>query len=85
MPFEAIRARIEQHQGEDFHTKTGVLFSYTIVGDYLIPSRTDYRISFKDIETAFSMLPIDGPGVINNVVRGPAYIWAILHDNRINQ
>ncbi len=28
-------------------------------------------------------MPVEGPGRINDLVRGPAYIWAILNDNRI--
>ncbi len=85
MPFEEIRQKIETLQGEEFNTISGLPFTYIIDGDYLIPSRTEYHISFNDIETAFNMCPIDGPGVINNLVRGSAYVWAILHDNRIRQ
>jgi hypothetical protein len=29
------------------------------------------------------MMPIDGPGAIRDLVRGSAYIWAILNDKRI--
>ena len=28
------------------------------------------------------MVPIPGPGSINRIVQGPAYVWAVLHDDR---
>jgi alpha-beta hydrolase superfamily lysophospholipase len=28
-------------------------------------------------------VPLDGPGLINHIARGPAYVWAVLHDPRI--
>jgi hypothetical protein len=31
------------------------------------------------------MLPINGPGEIGEIVRGPSYVWAILHDRRISE
>jgi hypothetical protein len=35
------------------------------------PSRTDYRISRADVEKAFQLVPLDGPGAISSIVRGP--------------
>lgn len=82
--FEEIWSRIVAHEGETFHTKTGLEFTYEIRGDAFYPSRTHYRISKADFRTAYERVPIDGPGVINEIVRGPAYIWAVLHDQRIS-
>jgi len=76
--------RIVAHAGQTFRTKTGLEFTYKIDGAYFCPSRTDYRISRENFRTAFEMVPIDGPGVINTLVRGPAYVWAVLHDRRIS-
>jgi hypothetical protein len=84
-PFEVIWARITALQGEQFSTITGLPFTYSVNGEGLFPSRTDYRLSRGDFETAYALVPIPGPGVINNDVRGPAYVWAILHDQRVSQ
>jgi hypothetical protein len=83
--FEAVWARIKSHESEKFETKTGLPFSYEIDGLALIPSRTNYRLSRKDIERAYKELPLEGPGDIASLVRGSAYIWAILHDKRISK
>jgi hypothetical protein len=82
--FEEVWNRIVALQGEIFHTKTGLKFTYKIEGDGFCPSRTEYRIDKSDFEKACEMVPIEGPGTINNLVRGPAYIWAVLHDKRVS-
>lgn len=82
--FEEIWSRIIAHTGDTFYTKTGMEFTYEIRGNGFIPSRTEFRISKADFRTAYQMVPMDGPGVINEIVRGPAYIWAVLHDQRIS-
>lgn len=84
-PFDVIWGRIVALQGEQFNTITGLPFTYQVDGDALYPSRTNYRLSRSDVEAAYGMVPIPGPGAINNDVRGPAYIWAILHDQRVSQ
>ncbi len=83
-PFEEIWRRIVTHEGEIFRTKTGLEFTYRIDGEGFYPSRTNYRISKTDFRRAYEIVPIDGPGVINDIVRGPAYVWAVLHDQRIS-
>jgi len=83
-PFEEIWRRIVTHEGEIFRTKTGLEFTYRIDGEGFYPSRTSYRISKTDFRRAYEIVPIDGPGVINDIVRGPAYVWAVLHDQRIS-
>ena len=85
IPFNEVYKRIKAHQGQIFLTKTGLEFKYTINGNGFYPSRTQYRISISDIEKAYRMVPFDGPGVVNDIVRGPAYLWAVLHDKRIRQ
>jgi hypothetical protein len=84
-PFAVIWGRIAALQGEQFATVTGLPFTYRVDGDALYPSRTDYRLSRSDFETAYGRVPISGPGAINYDVRGPAYVWAILHDQRVSQ
>lgn len=81
--FNEVWRRITTNEGDTFITKTGKEFSYTITGEGLKTTRTDYRLSKADFEKAYKMMPIDGPGVIRDLVRGSAYIWAILNDKRI--
>ena len=81
--FERIWRKIKALEGEKFFTKTGLPFTYEIDGIALYPDRTKYRISKKDFEKAYSMVPLDGPGEIIHIVRGPSYVWGILHDKRI--
>ena len=80
-----IWRRIERHRGEEFHTKTGLPFTYELQGEIFRPSRTTQNISRGDFERALSIAPFDGPGDVNRMVGGPAYIWAVLHDSRIRQ
>jgi hypothetical protein len=82
---EDVWNRIRAHEGQEFETKTGKPFTYTVSADAFYPSLTDYRISKKEFLKAFEHVPFDGPGVINDKVRGPAYVWAVLHDRRIRR
>lgn len=83
-PFEELWDRVVVHAGEKFRTITGLPFTYEIRGDGFYPSRTNYRISKADFREAYQWVPIEGPGVINEIVRGPAYVWGVLHDSRIS-
>lgn len=81
--FDEVWNRIVNNAGEVFKTKTGLDFTYCINGELLLPSATNYKISKNDFKKAYAMLPIDGPGQIRDIVRGPSYVWAILNDKRI--
>lgn len=83
--FDVVWQRIVSHQGERFETKQGLEFLFRIDGNMLYPSRTTYQISKQDVEKAFNKVPIKGPGEISHLVRGPSYLWAVLHDKRISQ
>lgn len=83
MIFEDVWKKIIFNEGQAFNTKTGKEFKYSIINNALITSVTDYKLSKSNFEKAFMMLPLDGPGQISKLVRGPAYVWAILNDKRI--
>ena len=83
--FEEVWERIKQHAGETFYTKRGLPFTYEVRGDVFLPSRTGYAIAKTDFRKAYERVPFEGPGEINYLVRGPAYIWAVLHDRRISK
>ncbi len=76
-------SRIKRHEGEVFHTKTGKSFTYSIQGNALRPDCAKQNLAKREFGKALAKWPVSGPGRINNLVRGPAYIWAILHDSRI--
>ena len=83
--FDVVWTRIAEHSGQPFLTKTGLGFTYRVDASAFFPSRTKYRISRNDFRTAFDEAPYSGPGVLNEQVRGPTYVWAVLHDKRIRR
>ena len=82
---DSVWIRIQEHESDEFKTKTGKPFSYEITGDVLNTNRTEYNLPKSEFAKALRLVPISGPGEINDLVRGPAYIWAILHDARIRK
>ena len=81
--FTAVWARIASHAGQRFCTQNGVPFTYAIGPDGLVTDRTDHPLAKASFSVALKQVPFDGPGKIAQSVRGPAYVWAILHDPRI--
>ncbi len=75
--------RIEASAGQQFHTKTGVPFTYRVDGSAVIPEHTGYTLQASQFRLAFERMPLTGPGEINRLVRGPAYVYAILMDPRV--
>ena len=80
---EKVWRNITKFEGEVFHTKRGLPFTYRIDGNEFHPSRTQWLITKTDFEKALGYVPCDGPGVISRLVQGPSYVWAVLHDPRI--
>ena len=83
--FEEVWKRILVHEGETFYTKTGKPFTYRVEKNSVIPDRTGYPLHKSNFKKAYMLVPLGGPGEINDIVRGPAYVWAILHDSRISK
>jgi len=82
---ETIWIRIKNHEGEDFETKTGKPFTYEIVNGLLVPDRTNYPLAKREFIKTLNHVPLNGPGEISSIVRGSAYVWAILYDRRIRK
>lgn len=82
---DEVWRRIEGNEGETFHTKRGLPLTYSVAGRTLTTSRSDFPLSATDFAKALELVPIESLARINSLVRGPAYIWAILHDPRIRQ
>ena len=84
MNIDVIWHKIISLEGEIFYTKTNKEFKYKINGKKsLTPSRTEYNISKTDFKKALDKIPLEGPGKINSIVRGPAYVYGILMDKRV--
>ncbi len=81
---DEIWQRMKTFEGETFRTIQNLEFTYEITGNVLVPSRTEYNISKSDVKKVLERIPLKGPGEISNDVRGPSYLWAILHDFRIS-
>ncbi|MCD6161468.1 MAG: hypothetical protein J7K40_03525 [candidate division Zixibacteria bacterium] len=82
---EEVWGRIMCYEGKHFHTIRGKEFTYTISGNTLKPNHINRQIPKSDFGKACKLVPIKGPGKINNLVQGPSFVWAIIHDPRISQ
>lgn len=80
--FGDIWRRVVALEGEEFQTSTGLPFTYEITSTGLITNRTKYNLAQAQFSVAFEHVPCSGPSDIH-FVRGPSYIWAILHDRRV--
>ena len=83
MGFETTWASIEKCAGQEFTTKTGLPFTYEIIHGAVVPDRTRYPLAKSNFEKAAVIADLQGPGQISKLVRGPAYVYAILTDPRI--
>ena len=81
--FDTVWSRIQACAGQEFHTKTGVRFVYRVDGTAVIPEHTQYPIHMSQFQKAQELMPLKGPSEINRLVRGPAYVYAILTDRRM--
>ncbi|MFH0850935.1 MAG: hypothetical protein V1924_08365 [Candidatus Bathyarchaeota archaeon] len=82
-PFDEVWKRISVRAGDVFFTKTGLRFTYKVEDDKVIISRARYKVSKNDLRRAYEMSPLGGPSQLSSAVRGPTYVWAILHDARV--
>ena len=81
---EELWRRLKELEGQEFETKHGLPFKYTIVGNMFYSSRTDYNLAKSNFEKALELVPFEGPGIIADL-RGTTYVWAVLHDSRVRQ
>jgi hypothetical protein len=78
---------LQAHEGELFHTITGLPFTYRMDNGSLVPIRggraINHSLSRQNFEKALGRLPFNSPREINSDIYGPAYVYALLHDPRI--
>jgi hypothetical protein len=97
MRFTEVWEKIVTYQGSDFRTKRGKLFMYyftpeggvTVLFDSPSVTRpggqTGPIASRSVFEKAFRSGKCIGPGAYTSLgIGGQSYVWAILHDPRIN-
>jgi hypothetical protein len=77
--------RIKSLEGQEFKTKRGLPFTYQMMDNYLLVSRTYYPLSKNNFGIALELVPFDNLSLIHKTVRGQSYVWSILHDKRIRQ
>lgn len=82
--FTSVWSRVEAHAGEEFRTVRGLPFRYRVTSAHVVPDRTRYPLHRSQLETAYQHRPLSGPGQLNDLVRGPSYVYAILTDPRIH-
>lgn len=76
--------RLRKHEGEEFMTVSGLPFTYVFKSDNTIQvSRANQSISKINFEKALEHMPLYGPGEISGLVRGSAYVYALLTDERM--
>jgi len=84
MDFERIWNNIISCEGQTFYKKGGDPFTYTMNGAALIPGCAKQRLSKSNFaKCAEEIIGSEGPGAFSKIVRGSAYVWAILNDDRI--
>lgn len=83
--FDKIWENIEINSDQEFRTKDGIEFTYSINNAYLFPSLQGWDgIPRVDFEMAHAFGACDNPECYGGLFIGSKLIWAILHDSRIN-
>lgn len=82
MNIEIIWERICKHEGEIFRQIRGKEFTYTVNGNSIKLSTTNYNIAKSTFEKALEFLPLENTVPIQHL-SAPSYLFAILTDERI--
>ena len=68
--------RIRRHADERLETVTGLPFTYSVPGNYLLVDRTIRNLSRSNFEKSLDPVPCAGPGGLVGR-QGASYTWAI--------
>ena len=98
-PFQTIWGRICRLQGQEFETITHLPFTYSVESETTLwvdreGRRINQSLGKSNFAQVYSMMqkrPVSGPNELTDRakergesdVRGPSYVWAILHDKRV--
>ena len=78
MNIESLWDQIIDNEGQAFYTVTNIEFTYEVVGNAIITSRTNYKIAKSNFEKALGYMPISKPSIISKHIIGSSYVFAIL-------
>ena len=81
--FEEVWKKIRMNKGEKFTTVRGLDFTYKLLGPWVVIDRTDFRITKKNFQKAYGMLPVKEPDDFGHEVTAKYYVHAVLTDQRI--
>lgn len=83
---ESVWSRLVEHQGSEFRTKRGLLFTYKVDGNGIWFFREgrliNQRLSRRELEEALDAMPLDGPADLKEL-RDSSYLYGLLKDPRI--
>ena len=84
MEINSFWTKLKDYEGEQFKTVSDLSFTYEFKGENAIKvSRANQLLSKANFETAIKSMPLSGPGQISKIVRGSAYVYALLVDERL--
>lgn len=76
--YEEIWRLIKLNEGERFHTKTGIPFTYHTKANSILIDGTNWPLGPKMLRHAYDLWPVDGPGGFDNIIQRSSYVWGIL-------
>ena len=82
MNIEFVWEKICKNEGAVFRQIRGKEFTYTVKGNLIMPSTTNYNIAKSTFEKALDFLPLENTMPIQHLP-APSYLYAILMDDRI--
>lgn len=85
LDIEVIWKKITAMEGEIFRQKQGQQFTFSVKGEAIIPSTTNWIIPKTSFEKALELVPLKNVAVIQRLCQGPSYVYAILMDQRIRK
>ena len=74
---ENIWQKVKENEGRVFQTVTGKDFTYQVIDNFIITSRTKWHIREKDFQRALELNP-SKPSDITKDVYGSSYVFAII-------
>src|SRR5260370_24605547 len=85
---DRVWGRIAAHQGEKFHTKTGLPFTYSVEGTGIWfvrdGKRIEQRLGRKEVDKAVDISPVSNTTEFAKL-RDPSYLFGLLMDPRIRR
>ena len=83
---ETVWRRIEKHQGQQFHTVTGLPFTFSVEGSgiwfFREGKRVNRKLSRGQVEAGISRCPLRTTTEIKDLIDYP-YLFSVLMDRRI--